>query len=137
MTVIRIILFSFTFFWSTLFISTSYSSEYISDRLQIKFDKENAKLLHWKVLNESMSLPHELLKENKSNFGLEGTINGHKLDYWVQNAGGWDKIQNLDEIIFELKSDNIPFELKKYWKFYPNSYQVDLSFELFAPGCHT
>jgi len=132
MTVIKIILFSFTFFWITLFISTSYSSEYISDRLQIKFDKENAKLLHWKVLNESMSLPHELLKENKSNFGLEGTINGHKLDYWVQNAGGWDTIQNLDEIIFELKSDNIPFELKKYWKFYPNSYQADLSFKFFA-----
>jgi YidC/Oxa1 family membrane protein insertase len=132
MHVIRIILFWFTLFWTFFFISTSNSYEYRSDRLQIKFDKENAKLLYWKVLNDSMSLPHELVKENKSNFELEGTIDGHTLEYWAQNAGGWNINQNLDEIIFELKSDNIPFELKKYWKFYPNSYQADLSFELYT-----
>ena len=132
MHVIRIILFWFTLFWTFFFISTSNSYEYRSDRLQIKFDKENAKLLYWKVLNDSMSLPHELVKENKSNFELEGTIDGHTLEYWAQNAGGWNINQNLDEIIFELKSDNIPFELKKNWKFYPNSYQADLSFELYT-----
>ena len=132
MHVIRIILFSFTLFWTSLLISTSYSNEYRSDRLQIKFDKENAKLLYWKVLNESMLSAHELIKENKSNFGLDGTIDGHTLEYWAKNAGGWNINQNLDEIIFELKSDNIPFELKKYWKFYPNSYQADLSYELFT-----
>ena len=129
---IKIFLFSLIFFGIQCLNSFSYSSEYKSDHLEIKFNPQNAKVLYWKVLNESMSLPHELIQENKSNFGLEGIIEGQTLDYWAQKAGGWNINQNLDEIIFELKSDDLPFELRKFWKFYQNSYQADLSFELIS-----
>ncbi len=112
-------------------ISISYSIEYKNDRLQVKFDTQNAKVLYWKVLNESMSSPHELIKEDNSNFGLEGFIDGYPLEYWVKEAGGWKLNQNLGEIKFELKSPNLPFDLIKLWKFDQNSYQADLSFRLF------
>ena len=129
---IKIFLFSLIFFGIQCLNSFSYSSEYKSDHLEIKFNPQNAKVFYWKVLNKSMSSPHELLQENKSNFGLEGIIEGQTLDYWAQKAGGWNINQNLDEIIFELKSDDLPFELRKFWKFYQNSYQADLSFELIS-----
>ena len=74
-------------------------TEYKNDRLQVKFDTQNAKVLYWKVLNESMSSPHALIQENKSNFGLEGIIEGQTLDYWAQKAGGWNINQNLLNVI--------------------------------------
>ena len=129
---IRIILFSLILFLLPSSISTSYSNEFRSDHLQIKFDTQNAKLLYWKVLNESMLSPHELIKDGRSSFGLEGVIDGYQLEYWVKKAGGWSVNQNFNEIIFELKSENLPFELRKFWKFYKNSYKADLSFELFT-----
>ena len=127
---IRTTLFLFILFLLPSLISLSYADEYKSNRLQIKFNPQNAKVSYWKVLNESMSSPHELIDENKSNFGLDGLIEGYSIDYWTKKAGGWNINQNLDEIIFELKSDDLPFELRKFWKFYQNSYQADLSFEL-------
>ena len=127
---IRTTLFLFILFLLLSLISLSYADEYKSNRLQIKFNPQNAKVSYWKVLNESISSPHELIDENKSNFGLDGLIEGYSIDYWTKKAGGWNINQNLDEIIFELKSDDLPFELRKFWKFYQNSYQADLSFEL-------
>ena len=126
----KTVLFLLILFWIPCLISISYSNEYKSDRLQIKFDTQKAKILHWKVLNQSLSAPHEIIKEDVSSFGLEGVIEGYPLEYWVQKGGGWNIDQNLDEITFELKSKNLPFELRKSWKFYNNSYQTDLSFEL-------
>ena len=70
-----------------------------------------------------------MIKDGKSYFGLEGIIEGETLDYWAQIGGGWDITKNLDEMIFNLKSENLPFELKKSWKFYQNSYRADLSYE--------
>ena len=101
---IRIILFSLIFFGIQYLNSFSYSAEFKSDNLEIKFDTQNAKILHWKVLNESLSSPHELIKDGNSYFGLEGIIEGETLDYWAQIGGGWDITKNLDEMIFHLKS---------------------------------
>ena len=73
-----------------------------------------------------------MIKDGNSYFGLEGIIEGETLDYWAQIGGGWDITKNLDEMIFNLKSENLPFELKKSWKFYQNSYRADLSYEFFS-----
>ena len=79
-----------------------------------------------------MSLPHDLVKNNNSSFRLNGIIDEYDLDYWVEKAGGWSFDQSSKQIIFELKSENLPFELKKIWKFYQDSYELDLSYELIS-----
>ena len=115
-----------------LFVSISNANEFKSNKLYIKFDDQNAKILNWKILNKSMEAPHDLIKENISSFELRGTIDGIQLDNWVNKAGGWHINQTSNEIIFHLKSEKLPFELKKFWKFYQDSYTVDLSYELIS-----
>ena len=117
-------------FYLTVFVSTANSSEFKSNKLYIKFDSQNAKILNWKILNKSMRSPHDIIKEKISSFGLGGAVNGFQLDYWVEKAGGWKVDQTSDKLTFELKSENLPFELKKFWKFYEDSYIVDLSYEI-------
>ena len=120
----------FFIFFISFQISVSHAVEFKNNKLHIKFDTQNAKVLNWKILNESMSEPHELIKKNKSSFGIEGSINGQDLSYWTQKAGGWSVDQNLSQITFELKSENLPFDLRKFWKFNQNSYEIDLTYEL-------
>tara|TARA_B100001057_G_scaffold151916_1_gene151954 strand:+ start:1059 stop:2585 length:1527 start_codon:yes stop_codon:yes gene_type:complete len=120
----------FFIFFISFQISVSHAVEFKNNKLHIKFDTQNAKVLNWKILNESMSEPHELIKNNKSSFGIEGSINGQDLSYWTQKAGGWSVDQNLSQITFELKSENLPFDLRKFWKFNQNSYEIDLTYEL-------
>ena len=93
---IRTTLFLFILFLLPSLMSVSYADEYKSNRLQIKFNPQNAKVSYWKVLNESMSSPHVLIQENMSNFGLDGLIDGYPIDYWTKKAGGWSINQNLD-----------------------------------------
>ena len=78
-----------------------------------------------------MSIPHDLIEEDKSSFELDGIIYGQNLDYWVSKTEGWTVDKSSNQIIFNLKSKNLPFELKKIWKFNDDSYEVDLSYELF------
>ena len=127
---IKIFFITLLSFFLLLQISSSYAVEFKNDRLHVKFDTQNTKVLNWKILNKSMSLPYDLIKENKSSFGLEGIVDGYDLNYWVGKAGGWSVEQNSNQIIFQLRSENLPFELKKFWKFNQNSYEVDLSYEL-------
>ncbi len=119
-------------FLLSLHISVSYAVEFKNDRLHINFDTQNAKVINWKILNDSMSLPHDLVKKNDSSFRIEGIIDGHELDYWVQKGGGWSVNQNPNQIIFKLKSENLPFEFRKIWQFNQSSYEVDLSYELIS-----
>jgi len=127
---IKLFLSIFVLFSLTLSNSTVNANEFKSNKLHIKFDNQKAKVLNWKILNKSMKTPHDLIQENISSFGLDGTIDGFQLDYWVNQAGGWNIDKTSDELSFYLKSENIPFELNKYWKFYEDSYIVDLSYEL-------
>ena len=127
---IKIFFITFLSFFLSLQISISHAVEFKNNRLHIKFDTQNTKVLNWKILNKSISLPHDLIKENKSSFGLEGIVDGYDLNYWIEKADGWSVEQNSNQIIFKLKSENLPFELKKFWKFNQNSYEVDLSYEL-------
>ncbi len=126
----KISLFLFLLFFLSSLSSVTFGTEFQNKKMIIKFNNQSAKISSLKILNESMTEPYEMLSENKSNFGLEGTIGGHDLEFWTNKAGGWKIIQKSDEIIFQLKSQNIPFELNKFWKFNLNSYEFDLSYEL-------
>lgn len=129
---IKLLLYTSILLSLILFFSTSNATEFKSNKLYLKFDDQNGKILNWKILNKSMKEPHDLIKENISNFELKGTIDGFQLDYWINKAGGWHINQTSNEIIFHLKSEKLPFELKKFWKFYQDSYIVDLSYELIS-----
>lgn len=111
-------------------ISISYAVEFKNSRFDLKFDSKKATVLDWQILNQSMSLPYDLFKENKSNFGLKGIIYGYDLNYWAQKANGWSVDQSSNQVTFKLQSENLPFELKKIWIFNQNSYEVDLTYEL-------
>lgn len=110
--------------------SISHAVEFKNNKFNLKFDPQKAIVLDWQILNQSMSLPHDLIKENKSNFGLNGVIDGYDLSYWVQKAGGWSIDQSSNQVSFKLQSENLPFKLKKIWMFNQNSYEVELSYEL-------
>ena len=106
---IKLFLSIFVLFSLTLSNSTVNANEFKSNKLHIKFDNQKAKVLNWKILNKSMKTPHDLIQENISSFGLDGTIDGFQLDYWVNQAGGWNIDKTSDELSFYLKSENIPF----------------------------
>lgn len=111
-------------------ISISHAVEFKNSRFNLKFDAKKATVLDWQILNQSMSLPYDLFKENKSNFQLKGIIYGYDLNYWIQKANGWSVDQSSSQVTFKLQSENLPFELKKIWIFNQNSYEVDLTYEL-------
>ncbi len=129
---IKLFFTAFVLIYLLLQISASHAVEFKNDKLQIEFNPQSATVLNWKVLNPTMSLPHDLVKNNNSSFRLNGIIDEYDLDYWVEKAGGWSFDQSSKQIIFELKSENLPFELKKIWKFYQDSYELDLSYELIS-----
>ena len=129
---IKLFFTAFVLIYLSLQISISHAVELKNNKLQVEFDPQSGTVLNWKVLNPAMSLPHDLIKDDNSSFRLNGIIDGYDLDYWAEKAGGWSFDQSLNQIAFELKSENLPFELKKFWKFYQNSYEVDLSYELIS-----
>ncbi len=128
---IRLFFIAFILIFLSLKLSISQAAEFKNNKLHIKFNTQNAKVVNWKILNKSMSIPHDLLEEDKSSFELDGIIHGQNLDYWVSKTEGWTVDKSSNQIIFNLKSKNLPFELKKIWKFNDDSYEVDLSYELF------
>ena len=107
---IKLFFTAFVLIYLLLQISASNAVEFKNNKLQIEFDPHSATVLSWKVLNPTMSLPHDLVKNNNSSFRLNGIIDGYDLDYWAEKAGGWSFDQSLNQIAFELKSENLPFE---------------------------
>jgi YidC/Oxa1 family membrane protein insertase len=130
MVSIRNILSTLFFFLLSIQISSAYILE--NKKIKIEFDNKSSDISNWIILDKSLSLHHKLIEENISSFKLIGKINDIKLNDWIKKTNGWKKIQNPKNIIFELKDDKLPFELKKFWKFETDSYKVDFRIEILS-----
>ena len=75
--------------------------EFKNNKLQIEFDPQTATVLNWKVLNSTMSLPHDLVKNNNSSFRLNGVIDGYDLNYktYLKNADSGNYLEKSGSLV--------------------------------------
>ena len=109
---IKITLSTLFFFLLSIQISSAYVLE--NKKIKIEFDNKSSNILNWTILDKSIPLPRKLIEGNISSLKLTGKIDGIKLNDWIEKTNGWKKIQNSKSIIFELKDNKLPFEIRKF-----------------------
>ena len=127
---IKITLSTLFFFLLSIQISSAYVLE--NEKIKIEFDNKSSNILNWTILDKSIPLPRKLIEENISSLKLTGKIDGIKLNDWIEKTNGWKKIQNSKSIIFELKDNKLPFEIRKFWKIESDNYKVDFGIEILS-----
>lgn len=127
---IKITLSTLFFFLLSIQISSAYVLE--NKKIKIEFDNKSSNILNWTILDKSIPLPRKLIEENISSLKLTGKIDGIKLNDWIEKTNGWKKIQNSKSIIFELKDNKLPFEIRKFWKIESDNYKVDFGIEILS-----